>query len=285
MLPDKMNLHDKKNKWDDADIFHGGDFHYVHTYLHKNYRHRLHSHGFYEMNIITRGSGRHYIGDTYVSANVGDVFVIPPDTNHGYYAEEPIDILHILFRREFIDRYGEELDRVSGYGLLFDIEPYIRYTTSGRCNLTLDYAELKTMIRSANDIYDTVEKGHYVHANAIGMELICNLAYMMDSEIKRSTSHDDTYYEVMVAMDYIRNNLDRKITLDSICREVNVSKATLNRHFRSVLGMSPIDYVTSCRVDMADRLLSQGRYSRTEIAQMCGFYDLSHMNKYIQKPI
>ena len=60
-----------------------------------------------------------------------------------------------------------------------------------------------------------------------------------------------------------------------------MSTATLNRHFREVLNTSPMQYVTACRISRARELLNAGDMSKTEVAQACGFFDVSHMNKYL----
>jgi AraC family transcriptional regulator len=62
----------------------------------------------------------------------------------------------------------------------------------------------------------------------------------------------------------------------------NMSKATLNRRFNESVGMSPMNYVLSCRVAKAKELLADGNVNKTEIANICGFYDTAHMNKYVR---
>jgi transcriptional regulator GlxA family with amidase domain len=60
-----------------------------------------------------------------------------------------------------------------------------------------------------------------------------------------------------------------------------MSVATLTRHFREVLQTSPMQYVTACRISLARELLATGKLNKTEIAHSCGFFDVSHMNKYL----
>ena len=43
----------------------------------------MHQHSFYEINIITRGSGWHYIENQCIEAKLGSVFVISPNIKHG----------------------------------------------------------------------------------------------------------------------------------------------------------------------------------------------------------
>ena len=82
-------------------------------------------------------------------------------------------------------------------------------------------------------------------------------------------------------MEFIRENLDQKLTLSLLAEKANMSVATLTRHFREVLQTSPMQYVTACRISLARELLATGKLNKTEIAQSCGFFDVSHMNKYL----
>jgi AraC family transcriptional regulator len=88
--------------------------------------------------------------------------------------------------------------------------------------------------------------------------------------------------EIVAVMEYIKGNLDRKLTLAHLAEYAKMSTATLNRRFREALGSSPMTYVLSCRISRARELMADGTLSRTEVAQMCGFYDLAHMNKYLK---
>lgn len=64
-----------------------------------------------------------------------------------------------------------------------------------------------------------------------------------------------------------------------------MSIATLNRRFNDLLKTSPMNYVMDCRIQKAIELIEENKYSKTEIAQLCGFYDLSHMNKYLKREL
>ena len=48
----------------------------------------MHSHDFYEINIITNGLGRHYISNKSIQAQKCDVFFLPPNVKHGYFQIE-----------------------------------------------------------------------------------------------------------------------------------------------------------------------------------------------------
>ena len=78
-----------------SDFFnHSSDL--VHAFLMKDYDIGMHEQEFFEINIISRGSGFHYINNNAINANEGDVFIIPPKISHGYVGGEGFDVFHVI---------------------------------------------------------------------------------------------------------------------------------------------------------------------------------------------
>ena len=65
-----------------SDFFHNSHD-LVHAFLMKDYYIGMHEQEFFEINIISRGNGIHYINNNRINANTGDVFIIPPKISHG----------------------------------------------------------------------------------------------------------------------------------------------------------------------------------------------------------
>ena len=63
------------------DIFWVGEkLEYIKPYAQRIERRlNMHAHRFYEMNIITAGTGRHYIGEETYDVKRGSVCIIPPE--------------------------------------------------------------------------------------------------------------------------------------------------------------------------------------------------------------
>ena len=105
----------------------------------KNFRCDMHMQEFFEMNIITRGKGKHHIGDNVVDAEMGDVFVIPPMVKHGYSRKEgELDVFHLLIGNKFIEKNIAELQKIPSFFVLFTAEPLMRATTKAPLYLHLD---------------------------------------------------------------------------------------------------------------------------------------------------
>ncbi len=275
MYPEKLEKDTSRDYFSENEFF-DEKFNYVHVYLHGNYKYKMHSHQFYEINLVVSGKGRHYIENASLDTVTGDVFVIPPEIHHGYYSEEHLDIYHVLIKKDFMLRYAEELSGIKGFDILFDFEPMIRKNSGRELNLNVGLGEMSAFKSELERMISVEKSKRYVYLNALTMAFICRLCTRISRAISSSKES-----EILEVMEYVKNNLDERITVDDLCRHAHLSAATLNRRFKAAVGQSPMEYVLASRVMRAREMILEGRLNRTEIAQACGFYDLSHMNKYI----
>lgn len=87
---------------------------------------------------------------------------------------------------------------------------------------------------------------------------------------------------VRQAKAFLMANLDQKITLEQLALAVGVSRYHLLRIFKQHTGLSPHQYRTQRRVDLAKTLLRQG-VPFSQVALETGFVDQSHFtNKFKQ---
>jgi len=85
------------------------------------------------------------------------------------------------------------------------------------------------------------------------------------------------------AIEWIETHFVDEITAEKLAEVAGMSVPHLNRLFRRVLRLSPMDYVLSLRVQEAQRLLSTTRLGMSDIAAAVGYYDQSHFTKRFRK--
>ena len=76
---------------------------------------------------------------------------------------------------------------------------------------------------------------------------------------------------IEMVIDYIENNLDGKIDLETVANEIHYSKYHLHRMFTSTVGMTIHDYVQRRQLTEAAKLLVFSEKSIIEIAFICGY--------------
>jgi AraC family transcriptional activator of mtrCDE len=72
------------------------------------------------------------------------------------------------------------------------------------------------------------------------------------------------------AVDAVVRAPEKPWTIDSLAQVCNVSRATLARRFAQ-LGMTPLELVTTLRMERAARLLRQDDMSAAAVAEQCGY--------------
>ena len=66
---------------------------------------------------------------------------------------------------------------------------------------------------------------------------------------------DSKLHRVRRAIDWIKRNFDQPMSIETLAREVRLSRSGLHKHFQEVTGFSPLQYQKRIRLQEARRLL------------------------------
>ena len=81
--------------------------------------------------------------------------------------------------------------------------------------------------------------------------------------------------EIDAVLSYIEDNYTENVNVGTLAASIGMSVNTLERHFRRVIGMSPLTYMKKKRLAHAARMLAGGS-SVIEACTESGFSDYSH---------
>lgn len=283
-FPERIREHNGKNFWKYEDCFKvKNEFGLVKCYTHTVKQILgMHSHSFYEINVVINGEGRHYIENKSCIAKSGMVFILPPNIRHGYCCDGIMQVYHILISCAFIDRFSDELSSLDGYSLLFEIEPLLRGEYEQNLFLTLEQSELDEREDIFNFLKDTDSINStniQISRNATVLKIISEFCALADKKRDiKNISHINAI-EIIKSMEYLNENCSEKQDFTKIAANLNMSYSTYLRFFKQVCGKTPGDYLMLCKVNKAKRLLEFTDKSIAEIAVSCGFYDSSHFVK------
>ncbi len=82
---------------------------------------------------------------------------------------------------------------------------------------------------------------------------------------------------------YLNDHYSEKITDELLLQQANISRAVMYRYFKRVIGETYSVYLQKLRVRRAHLYMRNTTYSITQIAQLCGFYDVCHMTRAYTK--
>ncbi|MFF2479970.1 GyrI-like domain-containing protein [Paenibacillus sp. NPDC058071] len=88
---------------------------------------------------------------------------------------------------------------------------------------------------------------------------------------------------VNAVIQYMKENSDRRLTLDELAAYSNFSKYHFSRIFASVVGITPIAYVNELRMSRSLEYLTHTDQSVLAISELCGFESVAAFNAAFKK--
>ncbi|MBE7084518.1 MAG: helix-turn-helix domain-containing protein [Clostridiales bacterium] len=256
------------------------------TYFHENdFPLHMHSHSFYEVNVITEGEGIHYIGKNSFPVKTGDVFVIPPDFKHGYEETRKLTVFHIALSDAFMQKYQALLKEIYGYSFLFELEPNLRVENDFAIFPTIPQNDFVFHLHEMNILSEmclTDESGQLHEENKCLkiLNLLADFAKLMATG--NANSSKNTFLDtssILKSITFIEKNYSENFTINDLCKISNMSRSSLLKQFAKLCKCSPANYLLRTRIERSCELLRSTDYSIARIAQDCGFYDSSHFTK------
>lgn len=259
----------------------------IHFYLMSNYSIGMHRQEFFEINIVTKGKGVHHIGDNALNAEVGDVFIIPPEVDHGYSGGYGFDVYHVIISNKYIQKHFAELRSINGFSMLFNVEPIMRANAARPLHLKLTHEQLKSidgLLRERQDkLLSLSVEEMFINTGAF-LIIVTNLCrfYIENGALSNDeTECRDTNF--MQALALIHEKYNEKLTIDRLAKEARMSRATFTRRFICICKLSPTEYITRKRIEVAESMLASSNALISEIAESVGFYDIAHFSKVFAK--
>lgn len=100
----------------------------------------------------------------------------------------------------------------------------------------------------------------------------------------RNNNHDySASLKVDRVIEYMRGNIDNKITLTNLSKLVHLSPTYLSGIFKETTGYSVIEFFNKMKVDKAKELIIDGDKKIKEVAKILGFTDEFYFSRIFKK--
>ena len=234
-----------------------------------HYRKRNHG---ADQNILIyclKGEGYVSIQGEKFSIKEGNFFIIEAHTPHTYgaSAEDPWTIYWVHFTGNKEEVFKHLYNKV----LLIDQSPDAR---------------IKDRLTIFEELFQNLEMGYSIenleYVSLCLWHFIASFKYISQFRIiHKHTRHD----VVQTAIDYMRENLNRKLTLEELASHVGYSPSHFGMLFKEKTGESPLNYVCQLKIQRACQMLDLTDMKIKEITQELGFYDQYHFSKTFLKEV
>lgn len=265
------------------------DLNLILAFVETDYIKDMHQQEFYEINIITRGNGVHYIEDNGIKTKVGDVFIIPPNVSHGYIGGEGFDVYHILISDYFMRKYSSDLQQLPNFFTLFAAEPIMRASTQQPLYLSPNneqFVEIKRILDEMSIYNKLTDPISHISKSNLCMLFICTICKIysenQESDNNLSINYDTSF---MKSIAYIHENFSKKISIEDLCKIAYLTRSTYIRKFKKICKMPPALYIFKRKIEAAKNMLINTQYSIGEIAEKSGFYDIPHLTRSFENEL
>ncbi|MBQ9756765.1 MAG: helix-turn-helix domain-containing protein [Clostridia bacterium] len=232
-----------------------------------------HDHSFYEICYVVDGTLPHYVNETQMDLNAGDVIFLRPKDKHVYVRDNNCLSYHrdIIFQSKFFESVLNFLSPE----LLNDYhKSYLPFKT----NLSIETLEkFEKRISEYLMIPSQNTKAKLVFAKTILIELL----YHYNKPL--FTAEND--YPLLV------NQIIQKLNMRHVLKRgteyvfttFNYSKSHICNTFKKYMHVSLTEYINELRLNYAANLLKLTNSSLYNISQECGFSSLSYFNKLFKQ--
>lgn len=222
--------------------------------------HSINWHENIEILRITTGEGAVICGDTRLDAKKDDLFVINANMAHAIISGSFLQYDCMIVDRGFAFYNGMDTSKLLLESCIQD-------------------SALLTLFDHICDVITIQAQPLLLDVNAALLPFLCMLyhkyAKMLPEEIAAQKKNDP----IQTALLFIKENLSKHLTLETIAAAAGISKYHFARKFRSITGFSPMEYVNIQRCELAKTLLAEKSYTIKQIAQLTGFENPSYFSK------
>ncbi len=216
----------------------------------------FHSHPHYEIYFLTKGSRLFFLNNSLKRINAPDIVVIPPCVMHKTEGDA-FERFNINVSEKYLDDFEKQvLSKIA----LKHLKP--------------DQKQTEELIGVMNRLLSIDKKSKYGEKNL--HTVFSYLLFLLNGET--NFSEENTHLDKPVVpplllnmVDYITNNYNAVITLDSLSEKFFVSKGSIIYNFKRYANDSPIDFVINVRIAKAKEFLLTTNMSVGEISEKCGF--------------
>lgn len=218
-----------------------------------------------ELLYITSGHGEVLCGSQVYTVGEGDIVVANTYDAHEVRAAGEMVLYCLIIDRKFGKSNGIDTNE-------------LRFAHYIRCR------ELEEKFLKVREEYTNRQPFFNAGVKCAVLELLVYLCRNYSTPKEADDKARGSSYEcVRFAIEYIKTNYDKKLTVDIIAGKAGLSKYYFLREFKNVTGHTVIAYVNIVRCEYAKEMLRKGKYSVKDVAHLCGFDNDSYFSNVFKK--
>ncbi|MDY4969032.1 MAG: AraC family transcriptional regulator [Lachnospiraceae bacterium] len=241
----------------------------------------LHWHDEVELIVIQKGSGMVKVNFNQYQVSAGSIVIVLPEQIHSIM-EIPgmkMEYENILFRCEMLRSGADDfcyhtfLDPLFTGGILID-----NHIHPGLCC----HSEVSSIIRQMDHLCETRPEGYQLAVKGYLFQFLFTLISNRQGH-SLSSSEEKSLEKIKFIVGYVQEHYSEPISITQIAQLCHYSDSHFMKFFRTHMETSFTRYLNDYRLTIAHRLLGSSKNTILEIAQQCGFENLSYFNRLFKR--
>ena len=142
-----------------------------------------------------------------------------------------------------------------------------------------DYYQINNVFNKLVEIWTLKLPGYEFITRTLLQQLLIEIY----QNKKNNRTNYSTSLKVEKIIEYMRREINNRLTLDDLSDLVQLSPAYLSRVFKETTGYSVIEFFNKIKVDEAKKLIIEGDKKVREVAQILGFTDEFYFSRLFKK--
>jgi AraC-like DNA-binding protein len=189
----------------------------------------------------------------------------------------PKQELELVIHPSIFENVLEELNlKKPNCGIEFDIHPQRKSELLDRI--------LKVLILSCKD---SDEFGSTLLVEQSVLQLVTVLLKEHPNSVKELLKKQSEFIKydtrIQKAIEYLKDNYNKKFSLDGLAKEVCISKWRLLQLFKQNIGKTPVQYLNEYRIEKVKYLLKNPNLTIEEISELVGYGDPRYLREVFTK--
>ena len=236
----------------------------------------LHTHDFLEITYIFKGRGIQVVDGVEYPVKGGDALFINYGSTHAVEVVGSLSYADIIIKPEYV---SESLKGVENAFALLELDGFKEFAqTVDRNDRIMHFSDpqrrpIENLIMLAKNEQDSDQPGKELILRSVFNSLLTLVFRKMALPMRKETGIGAELLE------YIKLHCAEPLTMEETARANYYKPAYFSRLFKKQTGYTFTEYLTSCRIDLACRLLKDTELKVGDIAAESGFSDRTKFYK------
>ncbi len=226
----------------------------------------MHWHENIELLYFVSGEAEVVTDNISVKVKPGQLAVVNSNSLHKVHSDGDVYYYCVIVNTSFLENFG-----ISTYDVSFE-----RLIQSE--NISHIFEHIIEEYNSRGTLYQTNIKADILN---LMVELVRN--YISTDKISYSSGDGSKLNIAKKILRYIHQNYREALTLDNIATATGFNKYYISHLFTEVVGCPLIHYLNRLRCHKARDLLVFDNYTVSEVAELCGFENVSYFSQTYKK--